>query len=289
MGVSWPDISFLLAARELGASYERTLTVGRQNLYADAVEVVKAHADCGLMIESSQADLLVREGKGFVEPLLRHLGARELDSLDASAYEGGTVVHDLNEPLPDDLRNRYSLVFDGGSLEHVFNFPQALKNCMEAVELGGHLVSITPANNLFGHGFYQFSPELFYRALAPANGFSVVTVLVRAIHRWARWYAVSDPEVVGARVTLTSPWTWLLFVLAKRTELVEPLSEWPQQSDYAAVWSDPQRRLRAPRQWERLPAPARRAVRLATVLIGTTSDSSHFQRVEMADVARRAI
>jgi hypothetical protein len=298
IGITGPDISFLLAARELGASYERTLTIGRQYLFADASEIVKAHAACGLAIGISDAAALVHAGNGYSEPLLRCIGARNVDSLDASAYEGATLVHDLNEPLPDELRGKYSLVFDGGSLEHVFNFPQALKNCMEAVTLGGHLITITPANNYFGHGFYQFSPELFYRALAPVNGFSVVTILVRsgaplvvrAGASWARsrWYTVSDPEAVGARVTLTGPWRSLLFVLAERTALVEPFANAPQQSCYATAWSG---KSAAASGRQRLPAPVRRAARLAraltgVTLIGATDDRGHFKRVDVADLTR---
>ena len=36
-----------------------------------------------------------------------------------------------------------------------------------------HFVRITPANNFFGHGFYQFTPELFFRIFSAANGFEV--------------------------------------------------------------------------------------------------------------------
>jgi hypothetical protein len=31
---------------------------------------------------------------------------------------------------------------------------------------------------LFGHGFYQFSPELFYSVLAPHNGFRIIKMAI---------------------------------------------------------------------------------------------------------------
>lgn len=286
MGVTGPDISFLLAARELGASLERTLTIGRQDLLANARGIARAYADCGLSIAGSQADRIISEGNGYVDPLLRHMGAQQLDSLDASTYEGGTVIHDLNEPLPDELRSRYSLVVDGGSLEHVFNFPQALRNCMEAVALGGHLVIVTPANNYFGHGFYQFSPELFYRVLSPANGFTLTALLMRVGHRWARWYEVPDPEKVGKRLTFTSPWSSLLFVLAERRELIDPLADWPQQSDYSTVWTDvAAAEPRRARLAKLLPASVYNAVRPAETLVRAARSRSHFRRVQLADLS----
>ena len=49
---------------------------------------------------------------------------------------------------------------------------------MKMVKTGGHLMLFTPANNYFGHGFYQFSPELFYRVLSKENGFEVRRMVV---------------------------------------------------------------------------------------------------------------
>jgi hypothetical protein len=83
-------------------------------------------------------------------------------TLDNSAYEGAAIVIDLNAPLPDALKNRFTAVIDGGCLEHIFNFPQAIKNSMEMLSIGGHFLGITPANNFCGHGFYQFSPGALF-------------------------------------------------------------------------------------------------------------------------------
>jgi 2-polyprenyl-3-methyl-5-hydroxy-6-metoxy-1,4-benzoquinol methylase len=76
-----------------------------------------------------------------------------VSSIDASDYENATYVHDLNVPIPDHLKGQFDLVDDGGTLEHVFNFPVALRNCMEMVKVGGHLLLNVPTNNFVGHGF----------------------------------------------------------------------------------------------------------------------------------------
>jgi SAM-dependent methyltransferase len=294
MGVARADISFLLASRALGASYEHTLMVGRQSLVATPAEVVDAYREVGQPLGLSAAEQLVNTGDGYSEPLFRHLGAREIDSLDNSSYERATIVHDLNEPLPEHLHGRYSVVFDGGSLEHVFNLPQALKNCMQAVAPGGHLITVTPANSFVGHGFYQFSPELHYRALTPANGFEMVTLLIRSGHKWSHWQHVVDPESVRSRVTMETPWPTFLYVMAKRICDVEPFAVWPQQSDYQHVWDggtyEMSQRTRG-RIVAKLPGPLRKAImvaRTSTAVFGTTSGPNHFQRVSMIDVAQGA-
>ena len=89
--------------------------------------------------------------------------------MDFSAYEGAAILHDLNEPVGDELKEKFTFVLDGGTLEHIFNFPVAITGAMEMVAVGGHLAIVTGGNNFFGHGFYQFSPELFFRAFNLEN------------------------------------------------------------------------------------------------------------------------
>src|SRR6185295_9992131 len=127
----------------------------------------------------------------YAEPLFHALGARKVFALDASAFEGAQVVHDLNLPIGPDLQEKFDLVYDGGTLEHVFNFPVALKNCMQLVRPGGQLILHTVTNNYCGHGFYQFSPELFFRALSPENGFEMERMVLHRIGPYGRWYEVT--------------------------------------------------------------------------------------------------
>ena len=88
-------------------------------------------------------------------------------------------------------------MLDSGSLEHVFNFPIAIANCMALTEVGGHFVAITPANNWCGHGFYQFSPELFYRVLCAENGFRVERMIVAECPD-GTWLEVADPAAFAS-------------------------------------------------------------------------------------------
>ena len=155
------------------------------------------------------------------EPFLRHLGARQVDSCDASAYEGATRVHDLNQPIPGDWDGTYDAVIDGGTLEHVFNFPTAIENCMRLVKPGGHLLLFTMANNCCGHGFYQFSPELFYAALSEENGFEVESMILHRVGPSARWLEVSDPRKIRSRVELVSFAPVQLLIRARRDPVAE--------------------------------------------------------------------
>jgi hypothetical protein len=255
MGVGVATAEFLVEARQRGVRFDRTATIGRQWLLMGPVRVARMLNRHGQWPAGmSRRDFLAgfRADPGFVEPLLRVLGAEDPVAIDASPYEGAALVRDLNEPVGEDLRERFSLVVDGGSLEHIFNVPVALRNYMEMVEVGGHLVIQTMANNAFGHGFFQFSPELFYRALSPENGFTVERVVVCenelswreplglkvAAEHMGPWYEVRDPATVRERVELQTRRGTIVQVLARRTAAVPIFASTPQQSDYAATWAD---------------------------------------------------
>jgi hypothetical protein len=176
--------------------------------------------------------------KGYAEPFLKLLGAEDVVSFDASTYENASVVHDFNLPIADEYKGRFSTVIDGGTLEHIFNFPTAIKNCMEMVADGGHYLAITPGNNQLGHGFYQFSPELYFRIFSAQNGFELEQAMIFEESPDTPWFEVSDPDGVKERVTLINGLSTMLLIIAKKTETVDIFRTAPQQSDYMAAWKD---------------------------------------------------
>ncbi|MBL8764334.1 MAG: hypothetical protein JNM07_08710 [Phycisphaerae bacterium] len=247
MGIDHQTLRLLLAARRRGARLDRCITLGRQDILVPAPALVAAFAEYGLPLTLDRARALLSECDRFADPLLRELGAVVTDSMDRSAFEGATVLHDLNEPLPETLRARYSFVFDGGTLEHVFHFPQALRNCMDLTAVGGHVVLISPANNFMGHGFYQISPELFWRALSPENGFEIDSVILAPAFAEGTWLRVRDPAQAGERIGHNGGIRPLyLFAIARRTAIKPIFATPPQQSDYAAEWSGKPDKLRDP-------------------------------------------
>ncbi len=183
-------------------------------------------------------NLFTKEYPAYSEAFWDMLGAKTLHTFDASKFEGATHVHDMNQPIPAEWKEAYDVVCDVGTLEHVFNFPVAIRNCMEMVKPGGCFFAQTPANNYFGHGFYQFSPELFFRVLSPQNGFHVEHCVAVEQGPRRRWFAVTDPEAARARVTLINSSPVILFVWARRIEVKPLFQETPQQSDYAVAWAD---------------------------------------------------
>jgi hypothetical protein len=232
MGLDTNGTRLLLHARKLGVDFSRTAMLGRQSLYTPPKVLDAQLAEYGLASSNSAAE----ENPEFADDFLRQLGAGTLDAFDASDYEHADHTHDFNEPIDPCHHQQYTTVLDGGSLEHVFNFPIAIRNCMEMIAEGGHFLGITPANNFFGHGFYQFSPELYFQIFQAGNGFRIQQMLLFEDLPGAPWFEVSNPQDLRRRVTLVNQRPAYLFVIAQRTAIQPIFQSPPQQSDYVATW-----------------------------------------------------
>ena len=99
-------------------------------------------------------------------------GFTEVNSLDITDREGADVIHDMNKLVPDSLLNNFDFIFDGGTMEHVFDTKMFLCNCVKMLRVGGIVHHGNPLNNQVNHGFYQFSPALYF-AFYKANYFSI--------------------------------------------------------------------------------------------------------------------
>lgn len=236
MGIDTETARFLLSSHKAGARFARCLTLGRQNYFLSSREtrglMVEFGLDPGRFPRLSEPYSRFR----YAEPFWEALGVERLDAMDASKYEGANIEHDLNHPIPEEFRSRYDAVCDFGTLEHVFNLPVALRNCLDMVAHGGRFYCAAPANNFFGHGFYQFSPELFFRVLTARNGFEVERCIAVESGPRRRWFDVADPAEVRARAGLVNSYPVCLFVRARRVSReVVPVLE-AHQSDCSAQW-----------------------------------------------------
>lgn len=237
MGIEIQTVKLLLLAKRIGVDFGEMLTIGRQDVLVASADMISVFGQFGQRLNDCEAGRLAGRDDRFSDALFRRLGADRVDALDISSFEGATLVHDLNTPLPLEMTERFSVVFDGGTLEHVFNCTQALANYMALPRVGGHLLIAVPSNNEMGHGFYQFSPEFFFRTLTPDNGYRLHGVFVVPMFQDADWLMARDPASIGRRVGFNAPRKpSYLFVIAERIADVPIFAGTPQQSDYSAEW-----------------------------------------------------
>jgi len=235
MGINPNALRFLARDSKRGNDFAQTAMIGRQGVHVSAKQCSTILNDeFGLGLPSDR--ILAAHAAGYAEELLKLLGAQRVESFDYSDYEGATHVHDFNTPIPDRHKNQYTFLIDGGTLEHVFNFPTALKNCMEMLKVGGTYFGATPANNEMGHGFYQFSPELYFRVFSKQNGFRTDAVFLYEGRESTTWLKVADPEIIGRRAEKVNCRSTYMLVRATKLEHNEIFAQPPLQPDYVAAW-----------------------------------------------------
>jgi hypothetical protein len=107
------------------------------------------------------------------------LGFDAVRSCDISNREGCDYLVDLNIPVAPAASREFDAIYDGGTLEHIFNVPQALATIHALLKVGGRVIHASPVSNYVDHGFYTFSPTLFWDYYA-ANGYEINGCLVTA-------------------------------------------------------------------------------------------------------------
>ena len=167
MGLIYSRLKLLLEAKKFGVDFSSTLIIGRQKLSLSKKENKKLVLRYNIDTEVDDFNFGTRD---YTDKILsKYLNITELLSLDYSNYEGATINVDLNKPISNSLYNKFDVLIDGGTIEHIFNFPVAIENYMNMVKMNGSIFIFTNANNHFGHGFYQYIPELFFRVFNEKN------------------------------------------------------------------------------------------------------------------------
>ena len=238
MGIDTWNLRFLCEARRGFGEFGELLQLGRQELHIPSNAFSEADADLTAAGINIPYVTLTCERRWADEGLFQALGAKNVICADASDYEGAELVHDFNDPVDARWHGRFDTLFDGGSLEHIFNLPGVLANEMAMLKVGGRLLAAVPANNWLGHGFYQFSPELPFRVFTPENGFRMECAFFSEIRDDRRLHRIEDlARRAGGEIGATRTNTTLYYIATKTAEVV-PFRRWPQQGDYDRAWAE---------------------------------------------------
>jgi hypothetical protein len=98
-----------------------------------------------------------------------------------------------------------------------------------------------PANNYNGHGFYQFSPELFFSLYSEERGFRDTRVFLTETSDPNHWYEVASPLQLKSRVNIVNASDLDVIVITrKESDGASVIGSPPMQSDYVTAWDDGQ-------------------------------------------------
>ena len=233
----------MLEAKAQGVDFSLTLTLGRQKNNMTPRELAYLRKLYCIDSNSNQGESL--KYRSYADHFFSHyLEVKNLSVIDYSDFENADIIHDMNQPIPESLWESFDVVIDGGTLEHIFNFPTAIKNCMLMLRTGGSIFIFSMANNHCGHGFYQFSPELFFRVFDKSNGFEIKSVVLvkhpfpgAELSSKQKCYSVQDPKFIGRRSSLVTKSPLGIMVHAIKKNNISIFASFPNQSDYTTKWA----------------------------------------------------
>ena len=230
MGIDLTGLRALsFAKRAYKFDFRNTITLARQEIHFWKQEYEAVRNDFDF-----EYDDTIALGT-FCEPLLRKLGAENVASIDASAFEGASIVHDFNLPVPGSLRETFDTFLDFGSIEHIFNVAQVIDNIVNLVKPGGKILLISNANGFPAHGLFQFSPEFFYSVFSRRNGFQDTSVFLVRPSDPKLWHLVRPPAKLKRRNEIPFEKQALVLVFSVKSSSVAQLSV--MQSDYDDSWT----------------------------------------------------
>ena len=223
MALTFHTFKFLEKLKKNNLNFGETLTIGRLNnlLEKEDFKLLNIQID-----QNVYADNLLKQ----------HFNLLSLNALDYSSFEDADIIHDLNIPL-ENSNKQFNTIIDFGTSEHVFNVTECLKNISNLCKINGHIVHCLPANNNCGHGFWQFSPELFFNIYDNTNGFDETEIFLINLFDKKNWYKINKQKI-GERLELNSKEP--LYLLVKTKKIGKNLYQNINQSDYEQQWLNDQ-------------------------------------------------
>ena len=124
--------------------------------------------------------------------LLRLLGFSEIVNIDIVEHTPLTYKHDLGEPLPEDMWDRFALVMDGTTGSHVADSMALLSNGVRLLKVGGRIIH-TCGMSLLGGSMPPFNPQLLTR-FYQSNGFrGFRNYFCNSVHGNSCYLVAGDP------------------------------------------------------------------------------------------------
>lgn len=177
----------------------------------------------------------------FSERFFEVLGYQTIDSMDFSDFEGASIIQDLSGDLASTLIDRFDVIYDGGTCEHIFELPTAYRNIDLMLKPGGVLIGHSPCNNWINHAFYQINPEMVYGFWEKAMGYEVLELFLQPLlpNFADRAVTTSNPNDTGVRPRMNgqlpnnSP---ILLCYAVRKPDAHQAARGVYQTDYIEKW-----------------------------------------------------
>jgi len=177
MGIDIKTIQHLLELKNLGyfKNSSSVCEIGSQELHIkknDLKELFEyASLPVNLIDKYPNMDIWPGQPRCSSKHLYKTLGFDKYQSIDINS-EHGAIKHDLNIPFEDKSKfNKFDLVTDFGSCEHVFNVAECYKTIHKLTKPGGYI--IINQEVVKGNGYFAFDKGILH-GMAAANNYKII-------------------------------------------------------------------------------------------------------------------
>lgn len=163
MGIGGTEFHFLLQEHLYRPISGEIVTIGKQSISLAPEFLAHVLDQYGLQPKTqsvgiNQADQHLAGASMDDQSFFDAFTTCRVHSADISPYEGATHVFDICGEVPAELRNRFDFVFDGGSLDNVFDPVRMLSNMAIMTKPGGRIF-ITAWSNSHPTAYAKITPD----------------------------------------------------------------------------------------------------------------------------------
>jgi hypothetical protein len=183
MGLGYHFVEALVREHRYRPLGGDVVLVGRQTVYFTPAEILALLRDHGIEPGVPEREIeidrqtvnrrlaLAHDVQNLItdSSLFRLLGVPKVLALDHSDYEGAEIIHDLNKPVPTDLRGCADFIVDGSTLDNVFDPAMVIRNFADMLRPGGRLLTMNAFSN--HHAPYAIMPPLWFLDFFVINAF----------------------------------------------------------------------------------------------------------------------
>ncbi len=180
MGINYKTIKWL--ERNIKEKNLSMGVIGRQNINLSKSEKKKIGFDLFKDTDIYAENFLINKFK-----------LSKVISFDKNTNEKPDYIEDFEKEI--NYKNKFDIFFDGGSLQHIYDVPKALKNINKMTKINGKIIHTVVFNNFQGFGFYQLSPEIFFSIYSEINGFKNTEVFLINNSNNDYWYKIEELKI----------------------------------------------------------------------------------------------
>ena len=155
------------------------MQLGRQRIDMTLDEAVETFEEHGLtpnldLLSSVQKKLLAADRLDHMSDFefFSLFGITDIVAIDLSEVDKPDYIGDLNLPVEDALLDRFKLIIDGGTFDHLFDIRQGFMNMANMLTEGGRVFQWNGASNFIqGMNYCSFNPQV-YTDYYVQNGFT---------------------------------------------------------------------------------------------------------------------